>query len=328
MPNRRHLHAWVASALLLFGVAGGSLAQAQTKLKWAHVYETSEPYHRWALWSAEEFKKRTNGKYEIQVFPASSLGKESDINQGLQLGTVDIILTGASFAARAFPRLAVSYYPFTFRDADHVLKYSQSEVFRELTEGYKKASGNTVTALTYYGVRHATSNKLFKTCDEMKGLKIRVPDAPAYTALPRACGANATPIAFAEVYLALQNGTVDGQENPLPTIEAKKFYEVQKNIILTGHIADSLLTVVGPHVMAKLSPAEQKILTEVTQEGAAQAGMEIRKREAELVEEFKKKGINVVTVDRGAFQQRVLKAIDFPSMGLDKKDWDRVVALQ
>lgn len=328
MPNRRHLHAWVASALLLFGVAGGSLAQAQTKLKWAHVYETSEPYHRWALWSAEEFKKRTNGKYEIQVFPASSLGKESDINQGLQLGTVDIILTGASFAARAFPRLAVSYYPFTFRDADHVLKYSQSEVFRELTEGYKKASGNTVTALTYYGVRHATSNKLFKTCDEMKGLKIRVPDAPAYTALPRACGANATPIAFAEVYLALQNGTVDGQENPLPTIEAKKFYEVQKNIILTGHIADSLLTVIGPHVMAKLSPAEQKILTEVTQEGAAQAGMEIRKREAELVEEFKKKGINVVTVDRGAFQQRVLKAIDFPSMGLDKKDWDRVVALQ
>jgi tripartite ATP-independent transporter DctP family solute receptor len=302
---------------------------AQTKLKWAHVYETSEPYHKWSVWAGEEFKKRTNGKYEIQVFPASSLGKESDINQGLQLGTVDIILTGASFASQAFPRLAVSYYPFTFRDADHVLKYSKSAVFKELTEGYKKATGgNTVTALTYYGARHSTSNKLFRTCDEMKGLKMRVPDSPAYTALPRACGANPTPIAFAEVYLALQNGTVDAQENPLPTIEAKKFYEVQKNIILTGHIADALLTVVSSSTWGKLSPAEQKILTDVTQEAAVKATEEIRKREVELVDEFKKKGINVVNVDRNDFQQRVLKAITFESMQLDKKDWDRIVNIK
>jgi tripartite ATP-independent transporter DctP family solute receptor len=304
-------------------------AQAQTKLKWAHVYETSEPYHKWSVWAGEEFKKRTNGKYEIQVFPASSLGKESEINQGLQLGTVDIILTGASFAARSFPRLAVSYYPFTFRDADHVIKYGKSDVFKELAEGYKKATGgNTVTALTYYGARHSTSNKLFRNCDEMKGLKMRVPDAPAYTALPRACGANPTPIAFAEVYLALQNGTVDAQENPLPTIEAKKFYEVQKNIILTGHIADALLTVVSSQTLSKLTPAEQKILLDVTQEAAERATDDIRKREAELVDEFKKKGINVVAVDRNDFQQRVLKAITFESMQLDKKDWDRIISIK
>ncbi|MFZ9510576.1 MAG: TRAP transporter substrate-binding protein DctP, partial [Burkholderiaceae bacterium] len=207
MKKRFAIQALAAAALAAGSLATVGVAQAQTKLKWAHVYETSEPYHKWSVWAADEFKKRTNGKYEIQVFPASSLGKESDINQGLQLGTVDIILTGASFAARSFPRLAVSYYPFTFRDADHVLKYAKSDVFRELAEGYKRASGgNTVTAMTYYGVRHSTTNKPFRNCDEMKGLKMRVPDAPAYTALPRACGANPTPIAFAEVYLALQNG--------------------------------------------------------------------------------------------------------------------------
>lgn len=315
-----------AVAAGLLGSAG--LAQAQTKLKWAHVYETSEPYHKWSVWAGEEFKKRTNGKYEIQVFPASSLGKESDINQGLQLGTVDIILTGASFASNSYPRLAVSYYPFTFRDADHVIAYGKSDVFKELTEGYKKATGNTVTALTYYGARHATSNKLFTNCDQMKGLKMRVPDSPAYTALPRACGANPTPIAFAEVYLALQNGTVDAQENPLPTIEAKKFFEVQKNIILTGHISDALLTVISPSTMGKLSAAEQKLLADITQEAAVNATNEIRKREGELVDEFKKKGINVVTVDRNDFQQRVLKAITFESMKLDKKDWDRIVSLK
>ena len=328
MSKRQTLKLVAACALAAAAVLPG-LAQAQTKLKWAHVYETSEPYHKWSVWAADEFKKRTNGKYEIQVFPASSLGKESDINQGLQLGTVDIILTGASFAARSFPRLAVSYYPFTFRDADHVIKYSKSDVFKELTEGYKKATGgNTVTALTYYGARHATSNKLFTNCDQMKGLKMRVPDAPAYTALPRACGANPTPIAFAEVYLALQNGTVDAQENPLPTIEAKKFFEVQKNIILTGHIADALLTVVAPGTLAKMTPAEQKLLADVTAEAAEKATLDIRKREGELVDEFKKKGINVVNVDRNDFQQRVLKNITFESMQLDKKDWDRIIAIR
>jgi tripartite ATP-independent transporter DctP family solute receptor len=280
------------------------------------------------VWAADEFKKRTNGKYEIQVFPASSLGKESDINQGLQLGTVDIILTGASFASNSFPRLAVSYYPFTFRDADHVIKYGQSDVFRELTDGYKKATGNTVTALTYYGARHATSNKLFTNCDQMKGLKMRVPDSPAYTALPRACGANPTPIAFAEVYLALQNGTVDAQENPLPTIEAKKFFEVQKNIILTGHIADALLTVVSPSTMNRMNAAEQKLFADISREAAVNATNEIRKREGELADEFRKKGINVVTVDRNDFQQRVLKSITFESMKLDKRDWDRIIAIK
>lgn len=317
-----------AACALVAAVAAPTGALAQTKLKWAHVYETSEPYHKWSVWAGEEFKKRTNGKFEIQVFPASSLGKESEINQGLQLGTVDIILTGASFASNSYPRLAVSYYPFTFRDADHVIKYGKSDVFRELTDGYKKATGNTVTALTYYGARHATSNKLFSNCDQMKGLKMRVPDSPAYTALPRACGANPTPIAFAEVYLALQNGTVDAQENPLPTIEAKKFFEVQKNIILTGHISDALLTVISPSTMGKLNPAEQKLLADITQEAAVNATNEIRKREGELVDEFRKKGINVVTVDRADFQQRVLKAITFESMKLDKKDWDRIIAIK
>jgi len=329
MKKRFAIQALAAAALAAGSLATVGVAQAQTKLKWAHVYETSEPYHKWSVWAADEFKKRTNGKYEIQVFPASSLGKESDINQGLQLGTVDIILTGASFAARSFPRLAVSYYPFTFRDADHVLKYAKSDVFRDLAEGYKRASGgNTVTAMTYYGVRHSTTNKPFRNCDEMKGLKMRVPDAPAYTALPRACGANPTPIAFAEVYLALQNGTVDAQENPLPTIEAKKFFEVQKHIVLTGHIADALLTVVSPSLMGRLTPAEQKLFSDISQEAAEKASQEIRKREGELVDEFKKKGINVVTVDRNDFQQRVLKSITFESMKLDKRDWDRIIAIK
>jgi len=185
-----------------------------------------------------------------------------------------------------------------------------------------------MTAYTYYGARHTTSNRAFTDCAGMKGLKIRVPDVPAYMATPRSCGANPTPIAFAEVYLALQNGTVEAQENPLTTIEAKKFYEVQKHIMLTGHIVDGLVTQIAPHVWTKLNDGEKKIFTEVTQEAAARATAQIIKREQELVDEFKKKGLNVVQVDRKSFVDAVLKNATPESLGYDRKDYDRIVALK
>jgi tripartite ATP-independent transporter DctP family solute receptor len=321
---------WIGRIALLVGVVciGSGAALAQTKLKWAHVYETSEPYHTWSVWAAGEIEKRTNGKYHIDVFPASSLGKESDINQGLTLGTVDMIISGLSFAARTMPRIGVGYYPYTFRDGDHLIKWAQSPAFKEMTDEYRNKTGIQITAMTYYGARQTTSNKLFTDCAGMKGLKIRVPDVPAYLALPKSCGANPTPIAFAEVYLALQNGTVDAQENPLPTIEAKKFYEVQKYIILTGHIVDSLATEIAPHVWSKLSDQEKKIFTDVTQEAAAKATAQIQKRESELADEFRKKGLTVQAVDRKSFQDAVLKNVTFESMGYVKADWDKIQAIK
>src|SRR6187431_1354952 len=144
--NKRFAIKLVAACAMLAGAtAPFGIAHAQTKLKWAHVYETSEPYHKWSVWAGDEFKKRTNGRYEVQVFPASSLGKESDINQGLTLGTVDIIITGASFASSSYRPLAISYFPFIFRDAEHQLKYAKSDVFRELAKGYEDKTGNHVT---------------------------------------------------------------------------------------------------------------------------------------------------------------------------------------
>ena len=296
-------------ALGLMAALGATVAQAQTKLKWAHVYETSEPYHTESVWAGEEIKKRTNGKYEIQVFPASTLGKETDINQGLTLGTVGI-----------------AYYPFIFRDGDHLIAYSKSPVFAEMVNEFRAKTGIQVTAYTYYGARHTTAQKAFTNCAGMKGIKIRVPDVPAYRATPESCGANPTPIAFAEVYLALQNGTVEAQENPLTTIEAKKFYEVQKAIMLTGHIVDGLTTQVAPHVWNKLTDAEKKIFTDVTQEAAVRATAKIKAREVELVDEFKKKGLQIVQVDRKSFQDAVLKNKPLESMGFTKSDFDKIQA--
>ncbi len=322
--KRSLLKTLLATAAL--ALAGSAFAQ--TKLKWAHVYETSEPYHTESVWAAEEIKKRSGGKFDIQVFPASSLGKETDINQGMQLGTVDMIISGPSFAARSYPRLGIAYYPFIFRDGEHLLAYSKSAVFKEIIDGFRDKTGIQILAYTYYGARHTTAQKAFTDCAGMKGIKIRVPDVPAYRATPEACGANPTPIAFAEVYLALQNGTVDAQENPLTTIEAKKFYEVQKHIMLTGHIIDGLTTQVAPHVWSKLTDAEKKIFADVALEAAVRASAQIKKREAELVDLFKQKGLGVHTVNRQSFVDAVLKAKTVESMGFDRKDYDRIVAIK
>ena len=162
----------------------------------------------------------------------------------------------------------------------------------------------------------------------MNGLKIRVPDVPAYLAMPRACGANTAPIAFAEVYLALQQGTVEAQENPLTTIEAKKFYEVQTHINLTGHIVDHLNTVVSQSRWASLSDEDKAIFTEVMQEAAARATAKIVAREKELVQEFKDKGITVVESDTADFEKNVLEKATFEEFGNEKADWEAIKAIQ
>ena len=133
-------------AAMTLAAAGGAFAQTK-QLKWAHVYETSEPYHTESVWAAAEIKKRSNGKFDIQVFPASSLGKETDINQGMTLGTVDMIISGTSFAARSYPRLGIAYYPFIFRDGEHLLAFSKSDVFKEMVEGYRAKTGIQITRL-------------------------------------------------------------------------------------------------------------------------------------------------------------------------------------
>ncbi|MFL5111330.1 MAG: sialic acid TRAP transporter substrate-binding protein SiaP [Microvirga sp.] len=297
----------------MFGVTGS--ATAQTKLKWAHVYEVSEPYHSQALWAAEEIKKRTAGRYEIGVFPASQLGNENQINEGLGLGTVDIIYTGTSFAGSIHKPLAISGAPFMLRDFNHWKAYRDSKLFRDIANGYEGKTRHKVVTLTYYGERMVTANKEIKKPEDMKGMKLRVPPAPLFLMFTKSVGANATPIAFAEVYLALQQGTVDGQENPLPTIMAKKFYEVQSHVMLTGHITESLLTIVGTHVWGKLSDAEKKIFEEVLIQAASRVTDQTRAAEQKLADELRRLGKTVVEVDREAFRKAAMPLHNDPAAG-------------
>jgi tripartite ATP-independent transporter DctP family solute receptor len=317
----------LSAAFVIAAVIAGP-ASAQTKLKWAHVYEVAEPYHTQAVWAASEIKKLTNGKYDIEVFAASQLGNENQINEGLGLGTVDIIYTGTSFAGSVYKPLSISGAPFMLRDFDHWKAYRGSKLFRDLAKGYEDKTKHKVITLTYYGQRMVTANKEIKKPEDMKGMKLRVPPAPLFLMFTKSVGANATPIAFAEVYLALQQGTVDGQENPLPTIMAKKFYEVQSHIMLTGHITESLLTILGSHVWAKLNDDEKKIFNEVLIQAAANATDQIRASEQKLADEFRKLGKNVVEVDRAAFRAAALPLHNDGSGGWSQAEYDSLQALK
>ena len=318
------------STAFIIAAAIAAPAAAQTKLKWAHVYEVSEPYHSQALWAADEIKKRTGGKYEIQVFPASQLGNENQINEGLGLGTVDMIYTGTSFAGSIHKPLSISGAPFMLRDFNHWKAYRDSKLFRDIAKGYEDKTKHKVVALTYYGERMVTANREIRKPEDMKGMKLRVPPAPLYLMLAKSVGANATPIAFAEVYLALQQGTVDGQENPLPTIMAKKFYEVQSHIMLTSHIVESLLTIVGSHVWSKLSDDEKKVFNEVLAQAAANASDQIRASEQKIADELRKLGKTVVEVDREAFRRAAVPLHNDASAGAgwSQAEYDQLQALK
>jgi tripartite ATP-independent transporter DctP family solute receptor len=316
-------------AAIIALVIGGP-AWAQTKLRWAHVYEITEPYHTEALWAASEIRMRTNGRFDITVFPASQLGNENQLNEALGFGAIDIIYVGINFVAATYPPLGISGAPFMLRDLDHWKAYRDSKLFSELVQGYDEKTRHKITALTYYGQRHVTANKSIRKPEDMRGMKLRVPPAPLFLMFTKSVGADATPIAFSDVYTALQQGLVDGQENPLPTIMAKRFYEVQSHIALTGHITESMVTVIGSHVWNKLTPDDQKVFADTLKEAAAKATESIEASERILAGEFRKLGVTVVEPDREAFRKAAIPLHNDASVGAGwtRAQYDELQALK
>jgi len=319
----------LSGAIIVALVVAGP-ASAQTKLKWAHVYEVTEPYHTEALWAASEIRKRTGGRYDIEVFPASQLGNENQLDKALGVGTIDIVYVGINFVAATYEPLGITGAPFMLRDFDHWKAYRGSRLFAELAKGYEDKTRHKIAALTYYGQRHVTANRRISKPEDMQGMKLRVPPAPLFLMFTKSVGAEATPIAFSDVYTALQQGLVDGQENPLPTIMAKKFYEVQSHIVLTGHITESMVTVVGSHVWNKLTPDDQKVFADTMKEAAAKATESIEASERILAGAFRKLGMTVVEPDREAFRKAAIPLHNDPSVGAGwtRAQYDELQALK
>ncbi|GAI05652.1 unnamed protein product, partial [marine sediment metagenome] len=187
----------------------------------------TKPYAIAGEYFAELVKEKTNGEVEIQVFPSSQLGNQRDLIEGLIFGTLDLTLTSTAVLGNFLPKIAIFDLPFLFRDVKHAYKALDSigmEIGKEL-----EPKGIKLLAFFENGVRHLTNNvRPVRAPEDMKGLKIRVMEQKIYIEMMKALGANPTPMAFGELFTALQQGTVDGQENPVSHIWTKRFFEVQK----------------------------------------------------------------------------------------------------
>jgi tripartite ATP-independent transporter DctP family solute receptor len=302
-------------AIAALAIAVGAISQPaeaqQRTLKFGHVYEAVHPMHAASLAAAEHMNRCTSGAVKVDVFPASQLGSEKALNEQIRFGGVDVILTGQLFSAGDYKPIAVGAAPYIFRDRDHALKYRTSDVLKELMAGYNKATGQHMVSAGYFGAFNVSSNKPITRPEDMRGLKIRVPDVPLYMAFPRAVGANPTPVAFAEVYLALQQGVVEASVNPLPVTFAFKFYEVQKFVALTGHLVEYGMLIYGDHVMRALDDGQRRCAQEAADHYAAQSTEAIVRQENNLRAEMtEKKLIQFTDPDRAAFQAATAGVID------------------
>ncbi len=207
---------------------------AEFTLKLGHIADPQNPYAQGAEKFAELVKEKTSGAVEIQVFPSSQLGNQRDLIEGLTFGTVDMTLTSTAVFGNFIPEMGAFDLPFIFRDVEHAYKALDTVGMEVAKLGEKK--GIKTLAMMENGVRHMTNSKRpIREPEDMKGLKIRVMEQPVYIEMMKALGASPTPMAFSELYTALQKGVIDGQENPLAHIYTSRFFEVQPYISLTAH---------------------------------------------------------------------------------------------
>ena len=292
----------VLVALGLFaGLSGATLAQ--TVLKIGYATSATSHYGVGSTVFCDEVEKGTQGRYKCQQFPNSALGGEREMIEAVQLGTLDLVNTSTGPVGNFVPEVKIVDIPFLFRDYDHARRYLDSKDGQDLL-GKFPAKGLVALAWTENGFRHMTNNKhaIVKPSDAA-GLKMRTMENKVHMEGYRAFGIQPTPMAFPEVFGALQQGTVDGQENPIPVILASKFSQVQKHLSLTGHVYSPALLITSPRLMNKLSDADKKVFYAAAKKAAVAQRKKVNDDEDSGIAQLEKDGMSVVRkVDGQAFR--------------------------
>ena len=286
------------AALAMAALAGP--AAAQTEIKFGHV---GEPGSLFAA-SAEEFAKRANarlgGKAKVVVFGSSQLGGDKELLQKLKLGTVDIALPSTVMSSEA-DLFGVFEMPYLVKDRNH-MKRIENEVFWKTLEPAAEVKGLKIIAVWENGYRHITNSKRpINTPEDLKGIKLRVPEGKWRVKMFQAYGANPSPMKFSEVFTALQTGVMDGQENPFTQIYSAKFQEVQKFLSLTGHVYTPAYATVGAKKWATLPADVRKTLEDTARETQAFVYERAAKDDEELLGKIKAAGVQVNTPNKDAF---------------------------
>jgi len=290
--------------------AGGSGEKApaagqgqKVVFKLAHVYNPGHPWDQGANLAAKIAKEKSNGMIEIQVFPSSQLGTEEQITEGVIFGSIPMAVSGAGQIGNLFKPIYICEMPYTFRDNDHVLLFTKSDIARQMFNDLEKEFGIKVIGASSYGVRQLTANKAVNTPQDLKGFKLRVPEQMITMEYAKAMGADPTPIAFAEAYMALQQNVVNGLENPMSGIKSMKFYEVQKYINLTSHVTNVCFFLMNGKMFSQLDANGQKIILEAFDEASKLIVKILNEDDKNLGDFFQKQGLTVHKPDIDAFKK-------------------------
>jgi TRAP-type transport system periplasmic protein len=302
---KQMLFAVAAVALVLAGLAVPAPAQQPTVIKLGNVQATADIVQTGLKRFADLVGERTKGQIQVQIFPASQLGTEQELLEGVQLGTVHMFEGSSGSVGRFLPDLEVFAAPYVWRDVDHMMKVVRGPIGQGLADRLVKAKGMRVLDFGWlFGNRYLTTkNKAIYKPEDLKGMKIRVQPTAIYLETIKAMGANPTTMDFKEVYLGLQSGVIDGQENPPFVIFNNKFFEVQKFVMLTAHITQNQAIVINEAFYQGLSPENRKILTEAAYEAGNFQNDLVLKSEKEYLDQLKEKGMTVVQPDVMAFRE-------------------------
>ena len=298
--------------LVALGLLGGlsAAALAQTTIKIGYAVQQNSHYGAGSTVFCDEIEKGTQGRYKCQQFPNSALGGEREMIEAVQLGTLDVVNTSTGPVGNFVPEVKIVDIPFLFRDYDHARRVLDGPIGLEILTKFP-AKGLVALAWAENGFRHMTNNKraIVKPADAA-GLKMRTMENKVHMEGYRAFGIQPTPMAFPEVFGALQQGTVDGQENPIPVILASKFSQVQKHLSLTGHVYSPALYLTSPRFMNKLSEADKKVFYEAAKKATVAQRKKVNEDEDNGIAQLEKEGMSVVRkVDGPAFRAALAPAM-------------------
>ena len=296
----------VASAVAL--LTSTVALSADMTLKLGHLANETNAWHLAAVKFGEELNSMTDGRIEVQVFPNESLGKEIDLINGMQLGTVDMTITGESLQNWA-PMAALLAVPYAYQSLEHMDEVASGSVGQDIkAEIIDKAK---IRPIAYFarGPRNLTSNRPITSPSELDDLKLRVPNVPLFVDVWKSLGASPTPMAFSEVFTSLQNGVIDGQENPLALIRSANFNEVQSHVNKTEHVRSWIYMTIAEATWSKLSDEDKAAV-----ESAAAVAQEYERglfleSLAEDQAYLESNGMTFVDVDGAAFQAAAKDAV-------------------
>jgi TRAP-type transport system periplasmic protein len=298
-------------AASVVAVAGALLPAAHAQTKTVLRVSTPAVPDDWhaRMWTVfkDSLEKSAPGKFDVQINLNASLFKQGTEPAAMARGNLELTSISAFDVAKLVPEFSVFTAGYIVRDPDHQQKVFNGPIGAEMFRLVSEKMDVTPLSTVYLGTRQVNLREArnVKTPADLKGVKLRMPGSKEWLFLGEALGATPTPLAFGEVYLGLKTGTIDGQDNPLPSVRAAKFYEVTKQIVMTSHLVDGIFIAISNKAWNSMSPAQKQKVKAAADAASAYNNDNRIKEEGQLVEFFKKEGLQVTTPDVDAFRKSV-----------------------